>query len=159
MNYKPYQRYGFYLAFLFTLLFSSQLLLAQTQKDSLHITAAVMDYLEGLEYNDSIRVKRALHPDLAKRVISTTKNGEEKLDNMTAATLLHYTKTFDYTKLYKEGVDPELTLKVEVTLYDLDTHIATVKASQNKFAFFDYIHLGKINGDWKIINILWAWTE
>ncbi|EOZ96628.1 hypothetical protein A33Q_2398 [Indibacter alkaliphilus LW1] len=27
-----------------------------------------------------------------------------------------------------------------------------------RFAFFDYIHLGKINGEWKIINILWAWN-
>jgi hypothetical protein len=69
-----------------------------------------------------------------------------------------YTKTFDYTKLYKADVNPQEPLKVEVLFFDISNDIATVKAIQNKFAFFDYIHLGKINGEWKIINILWAWT-
>ena len=78
---------------------------------------------------------------------------------MTAASLLYYTKTFDYTKLYKADVDPQELLKVEVILFDISNDIATVKATQNKFAFFDYLHLAKMNGEWKIINILWAWTE
>ena len=134
-------------------------LFGQTQSDSLLIKETVLNYLEGLEYNDTLRVEQALHPDLAKRVIQQDQNGKDKLDNMTASTLLYYTKTFDYTKLYKEGVNPEEFLKVEVILYDISNDIATVKATQNKFAFFDYIHLGKINGEWKIINILWAWTK
>lgn len=140
------------------LLFSSQLL-GQTPNDTLLIKEAVLNYLEGLEYNDTLRVEKALHPELAKRVIQKDKNGKDRLDNMTAATLLHYTKTFDYTRLYKEGVNPQERLKVEVSIFDLTNNIATVKATQNKFAFFDYIHLGKINGEWKIVNILWAWID
>ncbi len=143
-----------------TILFSlNSKLLGQTENDTLLIREAVLDYLEGLEYNDTLRVEKALHPDLAKRVIGKDENKKEKLDNMTAATLLYYTKTFDYTKLYKAGVDPKEPLKVEVILFDISHNIATVKAVQNKFAFFDYIHLGKINGEWKIVNILWAWTD
>ncbi len=149
----------FQLAMVFTILFSlNSNLFGQTQNDTLLIREAVLDYLEGLEYNDTLRVEKALHPDLAKRVIGKDENKKEKLDNMTAATLLYYTKTFDYTKLYKAGVDPKEPLKVEVILFDVSHNIATVKAIQNKFAFFDYIHLGKINGEWKIVNILWAWT-
>ena len=141
-----------------TVLFSlNNNLFGQTKNDSTLIKEAVLNYLEGLEYNDTLRVEKALHPDLAKRVITKDKSGQDKLDNMTASTLLNYTKTFDYTKLYKEGVNPKETLKVEVIIFDITNEITTVKAIQNKFAFFDYIHLGKINDEWKIINILWAW--
>lgn len=144
----------FLLTMVFTTLFIfNNNLFGQAQNDTILIRETVLDYLEGLEYNDTLRVAKALHPDLAKRVISKDKNGKDKLDNMTAATLLYYTKTFDYTKLYKEGVDPKKPLKVEVIIFDISYNIATVKASQNKFAFFDYLHLGKINGEWKIINI------
>lgn len=130
----------------------------QTQNDSLLIKETVLNYLEGLEYNDTSRVEKALHPDLAKRVIEKNKSGIDQLDNMTAASLLHYTKTFDYTRLYRTDVNPQDVLKVEVILFDISHGIATVKAVQNKFAFFDYLHLAKMNGEWKIINILWAWT-
>ena len=141
------------------LIFFNSKLFGQTQSDTLLIKGAVLNYLEGLEYNDTLRVEKALHPDLAKRVIMKDKNGKDRLENMTASTLLHYTKTFDYTKLYKENVNPKDPLKVNVMIFDISNDIATVKVIQNKFAFFDYIHLGKINGEWKIINILWAWTR
>lgn len=153
-------RQMFQLAMVFTtLFFTNNNLWGQTQNDTLLIRETVLNYLEGLEYNDSVRVEKAMHPDLAKRVIREDKSGNDKLSNMTAATLLHYAKTYDYTKLYKAGVDPQEPLKVEVLLFDISNNIATVKANQNKFAFFDYIHLGKLNGEWKIVNILWAWTE
>ena len=99
----------------------------------------------------------AMLPDLAKRVILKDKNGKDTLDNMPVSTLLYYAKTFDYTKLNKADINPEEPLNVEVIIYDITNNIASVKAIQNKFVFFDYRHLGKINGEWKIINILWAW--
>ncbi len=157
--YKFKCRQLFQLTMVFTLLFSfNSNLFGQTKNDTLLITETVLNYLEGLEYNDTLRVEKALHPDLAKRNIGEDENGKDELDNMTAATLLHYTKTFDYTKLYRVGVNPKEPLKVEVIIFDISHNMATVKAVQNKFAFFDYIHLGKINGEWKIVNILWAWT-
>jgi hypothetical protein len=134
-------------------------LFGQTQNDSLQIKETVKNYLEGLEYNDASRVEKALHPDLAKRNLSTDDKGNDHLQNMAASSLVGYAKTFDYTKLYKKGINPREILKVETIIFDIGNSIATVKAAQNKFAFFDYLHLGKINGEWKIINILWAWTD
>lgn len=149
----------FQLTIVFAIIFSiNTKLIGQAQNDTLLIRETVLDYLEGLEYNDTLRVEKAFHPDLAKRVIGKDENKKDKLDNMTMTTLLYYTKTYDYTKLYKAGVNPKEPLKVEVILFDVSNNIATVKAIQNKFAFFDYIHLGKINGEWKNVNILWAWT-
>ncbi|MCF7561090.1 nuclear transport factor 2 family protein [Sabulilitoribacter multivorans] len=133
-------------------------LFAQTQNDSLQIKEAVVNYLEGLDTNNPDRVAKALHADLAKRIVDKNKEGKDFPSNMTAASLIGYTKDFDFTLFYIEGVDSEAPLKVDISIYEISNGIATVKAVTNKFEFVDYIHLGKLDGEWKIINILWAWT-
>jgi len=47
-------------------------------------------------------------------------------------------------------------LEVTITILDIFENIATVKATTEYFPFIDYCHLGKVNGEWKIINVLWA---
>lgn len=141
------------------MLVSSSTLMGQTKNDSLQIKETVLNYLEGLNTNDYLRAEKAIHPELAKRIISTNKNGDYKLDNMPWSHLLYNIKTVDFSKMYKAGVNLEEPFKVELTIFDISKDIATVKAEQNRYAFFDYVHLGKIKGEWKIINILWAWTN
>jgi Putative lumazine-binding len=141
-----------------TLIINNSPLFAQTKNDTLQIKVTVLNYLEGLDTNNPDRVAKAMNPDLAKRTIEKNKEGKEYLSNMTAASLVGYTKNFDFTLFYKKGVDPKEPLKVDVTIYDIENGIATVKALTNKFEFCDYIQLGKINGEWEIVNILWAWT-
>jgi hypothetical protein len=131
---------------------------AQAQNDELQIRETVLDYLEGLETNNPERVAKAMHPDLAKRTIEKDKEGDDFPSNMTAASLVGYTKDFDFTQFYKADVDPKELLTVETIIYDISNGIATVKATTNKFEFLDYIQLGKINGEWKIVNVLWAWS-
>ncbi len=133
-------------------------LLTQTQNDTLQIKETVLNYLEGLDTNNPDRLAKALHPDLAKRIVEKNKEGKDFPSNMTAASLIGYTKDFDFTLFYKAGVDSEAPLKVDISIYEIADGIATVKAVTNKFEFVDYIHLGKLDGEWKIINILWAWT-
>ena len=144
--------------FVALLIINNGQLFAQTKNDTLQIKETVLNYLEGLETNNPARVEKAMHPDLAKRTIEKNKEGKDYPSNMTAASLVGYTKDFDFTLFYKKGVDPKAPLKVETIIFDISDGIATVKAAQNKFEFFDFIHLGKINGEWKIVNILWAWT-
>ena len=132
--------------------------MGQAKSDTLQIKETVLNYLEGLETNNPARVEKAMHPDLAKRTIEKNKEGKEYPSNMTAATLVGYTKGFDFTLFYKKGVNPKETLKVDVTIYDIANGIASVKGVTNKFEFIDYIQLGNIDGEWKIVNILWAWT-
>jgi hypothetical protein len=131
---------------------------AQAQNDELQIRETVLDYLEGLETNNPERVEKAMHRDLAKRTIEKDKEGDDFPSNMTAASLVGYTKDFDFTQFYKADVDPKELLKVETIIYDISNGIATVKATTNKFEFLDYIQLAKINGEWKIVNVLWAWS-
>ncbi|WP_370477012.1 nuclear transport factor 2 family protein [Tamlana flava] len=148
---------SFYL-FAVLLLFHNSHLFAQTQNDSLQIRETVLNYIEGMETNDPKRIEKAMHPDLAKRTIAKNKEGIEYPANMTAASLIGYAKDFDYTLFYIGDEDPKEPLRADVTIYDISNGIASVKAATNKFEFVDYIHLGKLDGEWKIINILWAWT-
>lgn len=141
------------------MLVSSSTLLGQTKSDSLQIKETVLNYLEGLNTNDYLRAEKAIHPELAKRIISTDENGDYKLDNMPWSHLLYNIKTVDFSQLYKADVNLQEPFKVEVIIFDISNNIATIKAKQNRYSFFDYIHLGKIKGEWKIINILWAWTD
>jgi hypothetical protein len=158
MLFQFQRRQLFQLIMVFTTLFSlNSHLCGQTQNDTLLIRETVLNYLEGLNDNDVSRVEKAMHPELAKRIIVKDKQGNYKLDNMGWSHLLYNIKTVDFTKFYKADANPEEPYQVEVIFFDISNDIATVKAIQNKFAFFDYIHLGKINGEWKIINILWAW--
>ena len=96
-QFQPRQFYRLTIVFMTLISFNSNLF-GQSKSDTVLIKETVLNYLEGLEYNDTLRVEKALYPDLAKRVIKKDKNGNEKLENMTAQSLLHYTKTFDYTK-------------------------------------------------------------
>lgn len=146
------------LLFFVIVLLSISNLFAQTQKDSIQIRETVLNYLEGMETNNPSLVEKAMHPDLAKRTIEKDKEGKDFPSNMTAANLVGYTKDFDYTLFYKASVNPKEPLKSDVMIYDISNGIATVKATTNKFEFEDYIHLAKMNGEWKIVNILWTWT-
>jgi len=141
------------------LCFFNSNLFGQSQNDTLLIKETVLNYLEGLNTNDHLRAEKAIHPELAKRIISTDENGDYKLDNMPWSHLLYNIKTVDFSQLYKADVNLQEPFKVEVIIFDISNSIATIKAKQNRYAFFDYIHLGKIKGEWKIIHILWAWTD
>ena len=141
------------------MLVSSSTLFGQTTSDSLQIKETVLNYLEGLHTNDYLRAEKAIHPELAKRIISTDENGDYKLDNMPWSHLLYNIKTVDFSRLYSADANLQDPFMVEITIFDISKNIATIKATQNRYAFFDYIHLGKIKGEWKVINILWAWTN
>ena len=54
---------------------------------------------------------------------------------------------------------PGEPFKAIVDIYDISSGIALAKVSTNKMPeFFDYIQVGKMNGEWKIVNVLWAFN-
>jgi hypothetical protein len=122
----------------------------QTAADTTAIKETVMNYLEGFYTADGVRMEKALHPDLAKRVVFTNPSGNSYVQNMTAMAL------YQYTKSKKDESAEHGKLAVSITIFDIFENIATVKATTEYFPFIDYCQLGKVNGDWKIINVLWA---
>jgi Putative lumazine-binding len=112
------------------------------------IRKTALDYIEGWYAGDPRRMDRALHPELAKRMISTDpKTGRSQFNHMGAMTLVQRTR---------EGIGkkiPEDRQLKEVKILDRYNNAAVVKIVASDWV--DYLQVAKFNGDWKIINVLW----
>jgi len=121
---------------------------AQTAADSAGIRQAALDYIEGYYTGDAARMERALHPDLAKRIVRTSPaNGRSALENMSAMTLVLITRAMG------QQPAPAEARRADVKILDVFGAAASVRVDATQWV--DYLHLGKLNGQWKIVNVLW----
>lgn len=121
---------------------------AQTAADSAGIRNAALDYLEGYYSGDAARMERALHPDLAKRIVRAgPSGGPGALENMSAMTLVLITRA-----MAQRPVPPEAR-RADVTILDVFGNAASVRVDAAQWV--DYLHLGRLNGQWRIVNVLW----
>src|SRR5687767_15546405 len=65
---------------------------AQTDADTAAIRAAALDYIEGWYTGNAERMERAVHPDLAKRIMNTDQRGRRVLSHQSAMTLVLNTR-------------------------------------------------------------------
>ena len=116
------------------------------ESDAIKKTA--LDYIQGWYADDPARMERALHSELAKRMVSTdAMTGRSLLNQMSAMTLVQRTR---------EGIGkkiPEDRQLKEVTILDRFNNAAVVKVVASDWV--DYLEVAKFNGEWKIINVLW----
>ncbi|MEW6195422.1 MAG: nuclear transport factor 2 family protein [Bacteroidota bacterium] len=125
---------------------------AQTKDDSLSIKQTAMNYIEGFYEGNVERMEKALHPELAKRIIRTDpQSGRQRLDQMSALTLLNITKSGGGKMI---PVDQRI---FEFKILDITGNNASVRTVAK--GFFDYIHMAKWNGEWKIVNVLWDFVK
>jgi hypothetical protein len=112
------------------------------------IRKTALDYIEGWYAGDATRMERALHPELAKRMISTDpKTGRSQFNYMGAMALVQRTRDGG-----GKNTPQDRQLK-EVTILDRFNNAAVVKIVASDW--IDYLQVAKFNGDWKIINVLW----
>jgi len=120
-----------------------------TAADSAAIRAAALDYVEGWYQGSGERMERALHPELAKRIVMTNpQNGRSRLDQMSAMSLVQAARSGGGKST------PAAEQKKDVRILDVYENAASVRAEMA--GWVDYMHLGKTNGQWKIVNVLWA---
>jgi Putative lumazine-binding len=120
---------------------------AQSPADSAGIRQAALDYIEGYYEGDGARMERALHPELAKRIVRTADNGRSQLGQMSAMTLVLGTRAGG-------GKDiPVAERHKDVTIFDIYQNAASAKIYAA--GWVDYLHLAKWNGRWVIVNVLW----
>jgi Putative lumazine-binding len=133
----------------FSILILNGVAVAQTSDDeNVAITKTALDYIEGWYTGDATRMERALHPELAKRMISTDpKTGRSQFNHMGAMTLVQRTRDGGGKK-----TPPDRQLK-EIKILDRYNDAAVVKIIASDW--IDYLEVEKFNGDWKIINVLW----
>jgi len=121
---------------------------SQASDESAAIRKTALDYIEGWYAGDAARMEQALHPELAKRMISTDpKTGRSQFNHMGAMALVQRTRDGGGKK-----TPPDRQLK-EVTILDRFNNAAVVKIVASDW--IDYLEVAKFNGEWKIINVLW----
>jgi hypothetical protein len=120
---------------------------AQTAADSAAIKATALDYIEGWYQGNAERMERAVHPDLAKRIINTNPQGRSVLGHQSAMTLVQSTRRGGG----KES--PPAQVRTDVRILDIFVNTASVRVDAG--TWIDYLHIAKWNGRWVIINVLW----
>lgn len=120
---------------------------AQTAADSSAIVATALDYIDGFYTSDGERMERALHPELAKRIVGDPAGPESRLQNMTADQLVQATASGG-----SAGI-PDEARKKDVAILDIYNNIASVRIDAG--VWIDYLHVARWNGEWKIVNVLW----
>ena len=120
---------------------------AQTAADSAAIKATALDYIDGWYAGDATRMERALHPELAKRIVMTDAQGRSRLGQQSAMTLVQNTRNGG-------GKDtPPEQMQKDVVILDIFQNAASVRATMS--GWIDYMHMAKWNGHWVIVNVLW----
>jgi hypothetical protein len=111
------------------------------------IKKAALDYIEGWYSANPERMERALHPELAKRIVLNIE-GADNLRAISSERLVEAVKT--------RNEDKEALDKIECEILDTHGDMACVKTVCPDF--IDYIQMAKWEGQWKIINVLWEFT-
>ena len=134
-------------AFLFLIFASFVSVSAQTDADKEAIKRTALNYAEGWYEGNAEKMEGALHPDLAKRIVRTNPQGQSGLGQMSAMSLVQGTRTGSGKQT------PTAEQQKDVTILDVMGGAATVKLEMRDWV--DYMHIGKFNGKWVIINVLW----
>ena len=136
---------SFFLLLLSVVSVSAQSVVSDADKEAIKATA--LDYIEGWYEGNAERMERALHPDLAKRIVRTDAQGRSSLGQMSAMSLVQGVKRGG-------GKDtPKEKQQKDVTILDVFGNTASVKVVASDWV--DYLHIARSNGRWVIVNVLW----
>jgi hypothetical protein len=108
------------------------------------IEASVTDYFESWFDGDVGRMRRCLHPRLAKR--RPPEEGTEESDLWEVS----------YQEMIEDvsgGPKPQYDRQISVSVLDVAGDIATAKVLSAPFD--EYVHLARIEGRWLIVNTLY----
>lgn len=110
------------------------------------IEAVAYDYVDGQLEGDAARVARSLHPDLAKRAVTTDPDETLALRRMSKEELVSLTK---------QGAlkTPRAEWDRSVRVLDIAGNAAVARVETPWFV--DYFHLGRFGERWVIVNALW----
>ncbi|OHD17083.1 MAG: hypothetical protein A2086_06200 [Spirochaetes bacterium GWD1_27_9] len=120
--------------------------LSQNTSDIDAIQKTALDYIEGWYDGDVVRMERALHPNLIKRMITNPNSEYSLLNELNKEKMINYTNAGGGKRI------PKNSYKIEVKILDINNNIASV---MTKSQYIDYLHLAKFNNKWVIINVLW----
>jgi hypothetical protein len=107
-----------------------------------------LDYGDGFYSGDAARMERALHPDLNKAwAMPLPKSGKVVLQYSTFSGLVEMSRA-------KVGYLAEEKRKATVTVLEIMDDVACAKLTSARYN--DYLAMVKVDGRWKIVNVLWT---
>lgn len=116
------------------------------------IVLAALDYIEGWY---EAAPERSLHPHLAKRRV-VIEQGRARIDQMSAMELVQIVRQKaerQKAEREKDGASEDRQV-AGIKVLDVFGDVATLRLDMTDW--IDYVHLAKVNGEWKIVNVLWA---
>ena len=117
-------------------------------QDRVEIKQTALDYIDGWYEGNAVRMARALHPELVKRIMRLdARTGEPWLEQMGATTLVHATAAG------RGAATPAGKRADDVVVLDVFGNAASVRITAGEW--IDYLHMVKWKGHWVIVNVLW----
>jgi hypothetical protein len=133
---------------LFLLMFMTVRMDAQEAAAKEAITRAALDYMDGAHAGDSARMERAVHPELHKVTVTTIPQTGTSFLRTSGSSRLIQLIAANAAPLEKDKRD------IDLKILDVLEGLAAVRVTSARF--WDYLQLADIDGQWKIINVLWA---
>jgi len=118
----------------------------EAEKEAILKTA--LDYSDGAYSGDAARMERAIHPDLNKLAF-----GRRGPAMGLAANYSTFSVLVEATRLGLMNLEPEKRL-TETAVLEVKDDVACAKVRTARWC--DYLQMIKVNGQWKIINVLWT---
>jgi hypothetical protein len=117
---------------------------AQSDRDA--VRQAALDYVTAVYESKPELIQKSVSPDLMKHGFMRQADGSYRRGRMTYDQLLEVARTWNANK------NRDLSIK-EVVVGDVSDQTATaiVKAQWG----YDHMQLAKLDGQWKILNIVW----
>lgn len=133
---------------LFLLMFFTVRMEAQDTAIKEAITQAALDYMDGAHSGDAARMERAVHAELHKVTLNTIPQ--------TGTTYLRAAGSSRLIQLIAANAAPlpEDKRNIDLRILDVLEGLAVVRVTSAQF--WDYLQLADIDGQWKIINVLWV---
>lgn len=142
-----------YIIILSILLLGTTACFAQTTQDSLAIKRAALDYIESQHRPNPKQMEQALHPRLVKRTFWKDKaTGKDYVRETSAESMILLAESYN-----QKGDKFPATPRKDLKFLDISDRTASLKLLADEWV--DYMHLVKLNGSWKIINVLWQYND
>lgn len=126
---------------------------AQTAQDTLEIKKVALAYIEAQHTPNPKLMESALHPRMVKRSVFRNKTAQKDfISEFFAENMVILAETYNI----KGDKFPKNPRK-EIKLLDVSAKTASVKLLAD--AWIDYMHIVKVNGEWKIVNVLWQYND
>lgn len=121
---------------------------AATEKRA--IAAVAQNYMDAYYAADAPRMQQALHPDFHKRTLQTV-NGHVAISEDTVQSMVEGVGL-------GSGKDIPVQERVQkIEVLDVYRDAASVKVVTGRW--IDYMHLTKLNGEWRVLDVVLQYTR